>query len=171
MEGRKMLWRGQRRATPAATPEDSWFKVFQGMMPAASDEQRKATPSGAWAPARDGSRPRRTYSAARRTSDGCGQRGARSWHHHPGLDTALRRPGFGRRYRRWRALEPQLHRGAGVRHPRRARNRCGHQADQETDRPSRSTVTPVPSRYWTGHPRPSVARRPKQHPGHAGSLT
>jgi rifampicin phosphotransferase len=40
VEGRKMLWRGQRRATPPQLlPEDSWFMVLQGLMPAASEEQ------------------------------------------------------------------------------------------------------------------------------------
>jgi phosphohistidine swiveling domain-containing protein len=47
VEGRKMLWRGQRRATPPQLlPEDSWFMVLQGLMPAASDEQTGDTIRG-----------------------------------------------------------------------------------------------------------------------------
>jgi rifampicin phosphotransferase len=47
VEGRKMLWRGQRRATPPQLlPEDSWFMVMQGLMPAAADEQTGDTIRG-----------------------------------------------------------------------------------------------------------------------------
>jgi rifampicin phosphotransferase len=47
VEERKMLWRGQRRATPPQLlPEDSWFMVLQGLMPAASDEQTGDTIRG-----------------------------------------------------------------------------------------------------------------------------
>jgi pyruvate,water dikinase len=37
---RKMLWRGQRRVTPPQLlPKDSWFMVFESLMPAGSEEQ------------------------------------------------------------------------------------------------------------------------------------
>jgi rifampicin phosphotransferase len=44
---RKMLWRGQRRVTPPQLlPKRTWFKVFEGMMPAASEEQTGDTIKG-----------------------------------------------------------------------------------------------------------------------------
>jgi rifampicin phosphotransferase len=47
VEGRKMIWRGQRRATPPQLlPKDTWFKVLEVFMPAASDEQTGDTISG-----------------------------------------------------------------------------------------------------------------------------
>ena len=47
VEERRMLWRGQRRASPPQLlPEDSWFMVLQGMMPAASDDQAGDTIRG-----------------------------------------------------------------------------------------------------------------------------
>src|SRR5829696_7118647 len=47
VEQRKMLWRGQRRVTPPQLlPQDSWFKVFESLMPAASEEQTGDTIKG-----------------------------------------------------------------------------------------------------------------------------
>jgi rifampicin phosphotransferase len=47
VEQRKMLWRGQRRVTPPQLlPQDSWFKVFENLMPAASEEQTGDTIKG-----------------------------------------------------------------------------------------------------------------------------
>jgi pyruvate,water dikinase len=47
VEERKILWRGQRRATPPQLlPRESWFKVLEGLMPAASDEQAGDTIRG-----------------------------------------------------------------------------------------------------------------------------
>jgi pyruvate,water dikinase len=47
VEGRKMLWRGQRRVTPPQLlPKDSWFMVFEGLMPARSEEQTGDTIKG-----------------------------------------------------------------------------------------------------------------------------
>jgi phosphohistidine swiveling domain-containing protein len=44
---RKFLWRGQRRATPPQLlPKDSWFKVFESVMPARSEEQTGDTIKG-----------------------------------------------------------------------------------------------------------------------------
>src|SRR5215211_6125723 len=40
MEQRRMLWRGQRRVTPPQLlPKTAWLKVFESLMPAASEEQ------------------------------------------------------------------------------------------------------------------------------------
>jgi pyruvate,water dikinase len=47
VEQRKMLWRGQRRVTPPQLlPQDSWFKVFENLMPAASEDQTGDTIKG-----------------------------------------------------------------------------------------------------------------------------
>src|ERR671911_1672745 len=47
VEQRKMLWRGQRRVTPPQLlPKDSWLKVFESLMPAASEEQTGDTIKG-----------------------------------------------------------------------------------------------------------------------------
>jgi rifampicin phosphotransferase len=47
VEERKMLWRGQRRVTPPQLlPKDSWFMVFEGLMPARSEEQTGDTIKG-----------------------------------------------------------------------------------------------------------------------------
>jgi rifampicin phosphotransferase len=47
VEQRKMLWRGQRRVTPPQLlPRDSWFKVFESLMPAASEDQTGDTIKG-----------------------------------------------------------------------------------------------------------------------------
>src|ERR671913_30321 len=47
VEQRKMLWRGQRRVTPPQLlPQDSWFKVFESLMPAASEDQTGDTIKG-----------------------------------------------------------------------------------------------------------------------------
>jgi hypothetical protein len=47
VEQRKMLWRGQRRVTPPQLlPKASWFKVFEGLMPAASEDQTGDTIKG-----------------------------------------------------------------------------------------------------------------------------
>jgi phosphohistidine swiveling domain-containing protein len=47
VERRKMLWRGQRRVTPPQLlPKDSWFMAFEGLMPAASEEQTGDTIKG-----------------------------------------------------------------------------------------------------------------------------
>ena len=47
VEQRKMLWRGQRRVTPPQLlPKRTWFKVFEGLMPAASEEQTGDTIKG-----------------------------------------------------------------------------------------------------------------------------
>jgi rifampicin phosphotransferase len=44
---RKMLWRGQRRVTPPQLlPKASWFKVLEGLMPAASEDQTGDTIKG-----------------------------------------------------------------------------------------------------------------------------
>jgi pyruvate,water dikinase len=44
---RKMLWRGQKRVTPPQLlPEGAWFKVLEGLMPAASEEQTGDTIKG-----------------------------------------------------------------------------------------------------------------------------
>jgi phosphohistidine swiveling domain-containing protein len=44
---RKMLWRGQRRVTPPQLlPKNSWFKVFESLMPAASEDQTGDTIKG-----------------------------------------------------------------------------------------------------------------------------
>jgi rifampicin phosphotransferase len=42
-----MLWRGQRRVTPPQLlPKASWFKVLEGLMPAASEDQTGDTIKG-----------------------------------------------------------------------------------------------------------------------------
>jgi phosphoenolpyruvate synthase/pyruvate phosphate dikinase len=42
-----MLWRGQRRVTPPQLlPKNAWFKVFESLMPAASEEQTGDTIKG-----------------------------------------------------------------------------------------------------------------------------
>jgi rifampicin phosphotransferase len=47
VEQRKMLWRGQRRVTPPQLlPKRTWFKVFEGLMPAASEDQTGDTIKG-----------------------------------------------------------------------------------------------------------------------------
>jgi rifampicin phosphotransferase len=47
VEQRKMLWRGQKRVTPPQLlPKDSWVKVFESFMPAASEEQTGNTITG-----------------------------------------------------------------------------------------------------------------------------
>jgi rifampicin phosphotransferase len=47
VEQRRMLWRGQRRVTPPQLlPKDSWLKVFESLMPAASEEQTGDTIKG-----------------------------------------------------------------------------------------------------------------------------
>jgi phosphohistidine swiveling domain-containing protein len=47
VEQRKMLWRGQRRVTPPQLlPRGTWLKVFEGLMPAASEEQTGDTING-----------------------------------------------------------------------------------------------------------------------------
>ena len=47
VEQRKMLWRGQRRVTPPQLlPKHSWFKVFERLMPAASEDQTGDTIKG-----------------------------------------------------------------------------------------------------------------------------
>jgi phosphohistidine swiveling domain-containing protein len=47
VEQRKMLWRGQRRVTPPQLlPKASWFKVLEGLMPAASEGQTGDTIKG-----------------------------------------------------------------------------------------------------------------------------
>ena len=47
VEQRKMLWRGQRRVTPPQLlPKASWFKVLEGLMPAASEDQTGDTIKG-----------------------------------------------------------------------------------------------------------------------------
>jgi rifampicin phosphotransferase len=47
VERRKMLWRGQRRVTPPQLlPKGTWFMVFEGLMPAASEEQTGDTITG-----------------------------------------------------------------------------------------------------------------------------
>ena len=47
VEQRKMLWRGQRRVTPPQLlPKASWIKVFEGLMPAASEDQTGDTIKG-----------------------------------------------------------------------------------------------------------------------------
>src|SRR5215213_2449417 len=47
VEQRKMLWRGQSRVTPPQLlPKDSWFKVFESLMPAASEDQTGDTIRG-----------------------------------------------------------------------------------------------------------------------------
>jgi rifampicin phosphotransferase len=47
VQQRKMLWRGQRRLTPPQLlPKDSWFMVFESLMPAASEEQSGDTIKG-----------------------------------------------------------------------------------------------------------------------------
>ena len=47
VEQRKMLWRGQRRVTPPQLlPKRTWFMVFEGLMPAASEEQTGDTIKG-----------------------------------------------------------------------------------------------------------------------------
>jgi pyruvate,water dikinase len=47
MEQRKMLWRGPRRVTPPQLlPKASWFKVLEGLMPAASEDQTGDTIKG-----------------------------------------------------------------------------------------------------------------------------
>jgi rifampicin phosphotransferase len=47
VEQRKMLWRGQRRVTPPQLlPKDSWFMVFESLMPAGSEEQTGNTIKG-----------------------------------------------------------------------------------------------------------------------------
>jgi rifampicin phosphotransferase len=47
VEERKMLWRGQRRVTPPQLlPKDSWLTVFEGLMPARSEEQTGDTIKG-----------------------------------------------------------------------------------------------------------------------------
>src|SRR5215208_110248 len=47
VEQRKMLWRGQRRVTPPQLlPKDSWFKIFESLMPAASEDQTGDTIKG-----------------------------------------------------------------------------------------------------------------------------
>ena len=44
---RKMLWRGQRRVTPPQLlPRGTWFKVFERLMPAASEDQTGDTIKG-----------------------------------------------------------------------------------------------------------------------------
>src|SRR5215210_7955257 len=47
VEQRKMLWRGQRRVTPPQLlPRGTWLKVFERLMPAASEEQTGHTIKG-----------------------------------------------------------------------------------------------------------------------------
>src|SRR5215217_4471518 len=47
MEQRRMLWRGQRRVTPPQLlPKTAWLKVFESLMPAASEEQMGDTIKG-----------------------------------------------------------------------------------------------------------------------------
>jgi rifampicin phosphotransferase len=47
VEERKMLWRGQRLVTPPQIlPKDTWFKVFESMMPARSEDQTGDTLKG-----------------------------------------------------------------------------------------------------------------------------
>jgi len=47
VEQRKMLWRGQRRVTPPQLlPRGTWLKVFERLMPAASEEQTGYTING-----------------------------------------------------------------------------------------------------------------------------
>src|SRR5215208_3876823 len=47
VEQRKMLWRGQRRVTPPQLlPRGTWLKVFEPLMPAASEEQTGDTING-----------------------------------------------------------------------------------------------------------------------------
>jgi rifampicin phosphotransferase len=52
VEERKMLWRGQRRATPPQLlPKGTWVELFRGWMPAVSEEQRGDTIKGVGASA------------------------------------------------------------------------------------------------------------------------
>jgi phosphoenolpyruvate synthase/pyruvate phosphate dikinase len=47
VEQRRMLWRGQRRVTPPQLlPRGTWLKVFESLMPAASEEQAGDTIKG-----------------------------------------------------------------------------------------------------------------------------
>src|SRR5215204_1074562 len=47
VEQRRMLWRGQRRVTPPQLlPENAWLRVFESLMPAASEEQTGDTIKG-----------------------------------------------------------------------------------------------------------------------------
>jgi phosphohistidine swiveling domain-containing protein len=47
VEKRRMLWRGRRRVTPPQLlPKDSWFMVFESLMPAGSEEQTGDTIKG-----------------------------------------------------------------------------------------------------------------------------
>jgi rifampicin phosphotransferase len=47
VEQRRMIWRGQRRVTPPQLlPRGTWLKVFQSLMPAASEEQTGDTIKG-----------------------------------------------------------------------------------------------------------------------------
>jgi phosphohistidine swiveling domain-containing protein len=60
VEQRKMLWRGQRRVTPPQLlPKDSWFMVFEGLMPAGSEEQTGDTIKGVGASAGEVTAPAR----------------------------------------------------------------------------------------------------------------
>jgi pyruvate,water dikinase len=61
VEQRKMLWRGQRKATaPQLLPENRWMqRVFEGMMPAGSQDQRGDTISGVGASSGQVSAPAR----------------------------------------------------------------------------------------------------------------
>ena len=57
---RKMLWRGQRRVTPPQLlPKGAWFEVFEGLMPARSEEQTGATIKGVGASAGEVTAPAR----------------------------------------------------------------------------------------------------------------
>jgi phosphohistidine swiveling domain-containing protein len=63
VDQRKMLWRGQRRVTPPQLlPRDSWLMVFEGLMPAASEEQTGDTIKGVAASAGKVTAPARVLS-------------------------------------------------------------------------------------------------------------
>ena len=83
-------------------------------------------------------------------------------HHHPGLDVAVR-DGLRGGHRRRRPAEPQLDRGPGVRHPRRARHRRGHPADHQRRARSASTATPAPSPCSTRSSAAPAAEAPARH--------
>ena len=144
-----MLWRGQRRATPPQLlPEDSWFKVFQGMMPA-SDEQEGDTIRGVGA------------SQGRITAPANVLRGPEDFGRmRPGevLVAGITTPAWTPLFALASAVVTDV--GRPLSHSSIVAREYGIPAVLgtgvatrriETDRPSRSTVTPVPSRYWTGH--------------------